>query len=68
MATSRTPVTSMRIDPTLKAEAQTVFDRMHITMTGAVSLFLAEVVRTQGIPLPLQEPHTDDEGGAADDR
>ena len=58
MATSRTPVTSMRIDPTLKAEAQKVFDRMHITMSGAVSLFLAEAVRTQCIPLPLQEPHT----------
>lgn len=48
----------MRIDPTLKADAQKVFDRTHITMTGAVSLFLAEVIRTQCIPLPLQEPHT----------
>ena len=58
----------MRLDPELKTEAQKVFDRMHITMTGAVSLFLAEVVRMQGIPLPLQEPHFEGEGGAADVR
>ena len=34
-------------------------------MTGSVSLYLTEVVRAQGIPFPLQEPHTKDEGGDA---
>lgn len=59
MVSKRTPVTSMRLDPELKAEAQKVFSRLHINMTAAVSMYLSEVVRTQGIPLPLQEPHHD---------
>lgn len=57
MTGKRAPVTSMRLDPSLKAEATKVFDRMHISMTAAVNLYLSEVVRTQSIPLPLQEPH-----------
>ena len=55
MASKRTPVTSMRLDPELKGEAQKVFDSLHISMTAAVNMYLSEVVRTQSIPLPLQE-------------
>lgn len=57
MGSNRTPVTSMRLDPELKAEAQKVFDSLHISMTAAVNMYLSEVVRTGGIPLPLHEAH-----------
>lgn len=53
MSKDRTPITSIRIDPKLKADAVEVFDRLHITMTSAINMFLSEVVRTQGIPLSL---------------
>lgn len=49
----RTPVTSMRLDPTLKSNAQKVFNNLHVNMTTAVNMYLAEVVRTQSIPLEL---------------
>ena len=54
MASKRTPITSMRIDPQLKSDAQKIFDELHITMTAAVSMFLAEVVRTGGLPLQMK--------------
>lgn len=54
MTSKRTPITSMRIDPELKADAQKIFDELHITMTSAVSMFLSEVVRTGGLPLQMK--------------
>ena len=68
MASNRTPATSMRLDPELKAGAPKVFDRMHVTKAGAVGLLPSEAVRARGMPLPLQEAHIEDEGGAADGR
>lgn len=45
--------TTLRIDDTLKADCDHVFDNLGINMTSAITLFLKQVVRTQGIPFEI---------------
>ena len=42
------------IEPEIKKQAEIVFDRMGILMSGAVGLFLNQVVINQGIPFALK--------------
>lgn len=45
--------TTLRIDDNLKADCDIVFDNLGINMTSAITLFLKQVVRTQGIPFEV---------------
>ena len=45
--------TTLRIDDKLKADCDTVFDDLGISMTSAIMLFLKQVVRTRGIPFEI---------------
>lgn len=47
------PVTNIRIEPTLKQEANEVFDKLGINLSVAVNIFLKAVVREQGMPFPV---------------
>ena len=50
--------TTLRIDDGLKADCDAVFDNLGINMTSAITLFLKQVVRTQGIPFEVScSPH-----------
>lgn len=44
---------TMRMDSTLKSQAEDVLNELGLTMSGAVTMFLKEVVRDQGLPLTL---------------
>lgn len=44
---------NIRVDKTLKNDAETVLDEFGLSMTTAVTMFLKQVVREQGIPFDL---------------
>ena len=44
---------SMRMDSTLKAQAEEVLSELGMTMSGAFTMFLKQIVRERSIPLSL---------------
>lgn len=44
---------SFRVDADLKKEAEDLFSDLGITMTNAMTMFLKQSVRTQGIPFEV---------------
>lgn len=44
---------SMRVDSTLKAQAEEVLSNVGLTMTGAFTMFLKQIVREKSVPLSL---------------
>lgn len=44
----------IRVEPEVKAEAEKVFNELGLNLSGAVNIFLKQVVIQQGIPFPLQ--------------
>ena len=44
---------SIRIDPEVKMQAENVFQKLGLTMSSGVNIFLSKVVTEQGIPFPL---------------
>lgn len=48
--------TNIKIDTTLKQQAQELFNGMGINLSTAVNLFLAQAVREQAIPFRIGEP------------
>lgn len=45
---------NIRIDDTLKKQAETIFSDLGITMSAATTMFLKQVVRCNGIPFELR--------------
>lgn len=44
---------SMRMDSALKAQAEEVLSELGLTMSGAFTMFLKQIVRDQAVPLTL---------------
>lgn len=44
---------SMRVDSTLKAQAEEVLSNVGLTMAGAFTMFLKQIVREKSVPLSL---------------
>ena len=44
---------SMRMDSTLKTQAEEVLSELGMTMSGAFTMFLKQIVREQAVPLTL---------------
>ena len=44
---------NLRIDKTLKKDAETLFETLGINMTTAINIFLKQSVRDQGIPFQI---------------
>lgn len=53
--------TNIKIDPELKKEAQEILDTFGLTLTGAINIFLRQVVREQAIPFRVGNPFPNDE-------
>lgn len=45
--------TNIKIDETVKKEAQELFSKLGLDMTTAVNLFLRQAIRTQSIPFSI---------------
>ena len=46
-----------RIDPEIKEEAQEILSRLNITMSEAISLYLAQITLQKGIPFEIKIPN-----------
>ena len=46
-----------RIDPKVKSKAQKIFNKLNITMSEAISIFLTQVSLTKGIPFEIRIPN-----------
>ena len=54
--------TTIRIDDNLKRDCDAIFDDLGLSMAGAVTIFLKQVVKQHGIPFALscdRQPATD---------
>ncbi len=47
---------NLRVNPTLKLDAETILTRLGIPMSTAVDMFLNQVVLVGGIPFPVTVP------------
>jgi len=45
---------NIRIDETVKARAEALFDDLGLNMTTAVNMFIKAALRNNGIPFPLK--------------
>lgn len=48
---------NIRLDDELKLESERIFSELGLGMTAALTIFLKTVVRTNGIPFPLEIPN-----------
>ena len=53
----RTATIQARIDPEIKAQAQEILNKLHISMSEAISMYLAQVALQKGIPFELKIPN-----------
>ena len=49
-----TAIVKARIDPSLKAESETVLKLMGLDMSGAIKLFLTQVVQRRALPFDVK--------------
>lgn len=47
-------IVNVRVDAQLKADAEKALERMGLSMSSALRLFIAQVVREQRLPFPVQ--------------
>lgn len=52
-------VINMRVDPAVKAQAESLFNDVGLTMSAAINLFLRRSISEQGIPFPISRYSTD---------
>lgn len=57
-----------RIDPTLKREAESVFNALGMNTTEAIRIFFAQVAMTQGIPFEVKIPNKETRKAIEDSR
>lgn len=53
----RSTTIQARIDPGTKKKAQKIFDKLNISMSEAISLFLTQVSLNKGIPFDVKIPN-----------
>lgn len=48
---------NIRVDEQLKESSETILDKLGLSMTTAMTIFLKAVVRTKGIPFSIELPN-----------
>ncbi len=56
-ASKKTGYINTRVTPALKAEAESVLERLGVSTTEAVTMFLSQVVLQQGLPFKVRIPN-----------
>ena len=54
---SKTAIIQTRIDPEIKNQAQNILNKLNLSMSEAISLFLTQVTLNQGIPFDIKIPN-----------
>lgn len=45
---------NIRVDESTRLEAERIFDQLGLTMSGAINMFLKQVVRERAVPLSME--------------
>ena len=53
----KTETVSAKVEPELKRDAEAVLKKLDLTLSEAITLFLAQVTLTNGLPFPLSTPN-----------
>ena len=53
----KTAIIQTRIDPKVKTKAQKILNKLNISMSEAISLFLTQVSLNKGIPFEIKIPN-----------
>lgn len=56
---AKSEVITVRVEPKTKQDAETLLNEMGLTMSGAVNLFLTQMIRSGSIPFEVKT----EEGG-----
>ncbi|WZP00693.1 type II toxin-antitoxin system RelB/DinJ family antitoxin [Isosphaeraceae bacterium EP7] len=59
MGTAKTEVIHARIDSTLKARAEAIFETLGLNASDAIRLFYAQVTLANGLPFPVKIPNAE---------
>jgi DNA-damage-inducible protein J len=51
---------TVRVDETVKHEAETLFDKLGMSVSGAINIFFRQAIREQGIPFTIRMKADDD--------
>ncbi len=54
-------VVRARVDPGLKTDAEAVFEKLGLTTSDAIRLFLSQVRLRKGLPFPVTVPDDNDD-------
>ena len=52
----KTATLNIRTDPSIKAQAEQIYQAFGITLTDAVNIFLRKSIMEGGLPFPMREP------------
>ena len=58
---------NLQVDTDLKKQSERIFNELGLTMSAALTVFLRQTVRTNGIPFELRLPSPNDDTLAAID-
>lgn len=53
---SKTAAISMRVDPQIKSEAESVFSNFGLTLAEAITVFLHKSIMEGGLPFDVRQP------------
>lgn len=53
---AKTGTINMRVEPEVKADAETIFARLGMSLTDAVNIFLHKSIMEGGLPFDVRQP------------
>ena len=52
----KTSTIHLRVEPAIKADVEKLLDRLGLSTTDAINIFLNQIVLTGGLPFPVKVP------------
>lgn len=62
---SKSASISMKVDPQIKAEAESIYGSLGMTLTEAINIFLHKSILEGGLPFDVRQPRYNSETEAA---
>ncbi len=62
---SKTATINMRVSPEVKADAESIFSSLGMTLTEAINVFLHKAIMEGGLPFEVRQPRYNAETEAA---
>jgi len=54
--TNKTSTIHLRVEPAIKADVEKLLDRLGLSTTDAINIFLNQIILTGGLPFPVKVP------------